>query len=64
VAYECDVVTRAYIEPVAVGDTLPEMSLFLEPNGCVNVPLEMTYQAAFAKIPRRWRDVLQATVKD
>ncbi len=58
VAYECDLVTRAYIEPIAVGDALPEMPLFLEPNGCVKVPLEATYQAAFVNMPRRWRDVL------
>jgi hypothetical protein len=58
-AYECDVVTRAYIEPIAVGDVLPDMPLFLEPNGCVQVPLEATYQTAFAVMPRRWRDELQ-----
>jgi hypothetical protein len=60
VAYECDLTTRAYIEPVAVGDVRPEMPLFLEPNGCVKVPLEATYQTAFAVMPRRWRDELQA----
>jgi hypothetical protein len=59
VAYECDVVTRAYIEPIAVGEVLPDMPLFLEPNGCVQVPLEATYQTAFAVMPRRWRDELQ-----
>ncbi len=59
VAYECDLVTRAYIEPMAVGDALPDMPLFLEPNGCVMVPLEATYQTAFAVMPRRWRDELQ-----
>ena len=58
-AYECDAVTRAYIEPAAVGDALPDMPLFLEPNGCVMVPLEATYQTAFAVMPRRWRDELQ-----
>ncbi len=58
-AYECDLITRAYIEPVAVGDVLPDMPLFLEPNGCVPVPLETTYQTAFAVMPRRWRDELQ-----
>ncbi len=58
-AYECDVVARAYIEPIAVGDLLPDMPLFLEPNGCVQVPLEATYQTAFAVMPRRWRDELQ-----
>jgi hypothetical protein len=59
VAYECDLITRAYIEPIAVGDPLPDMPLFLEPNGCVRVPLETTYQTAFAVMPRRWRDALQ-----
>ncbi len=60
-AYECDLTTRAYIEPVAVGDMLPNMPLFLVPNGCVSVPLEATYQAAFAVQPRRWRQVLEGT---
>jgi hypothetical protein len=60
VAYECESITRAFIEPVAVGDPLPDMPLFLEPNGCVKVPLEMTYQTAFAELPRRWRRVLEA----
>jgi hypothetical protein len=60
VAYECDLTTRAYIEAVAVGDPLPSMPLFLEPNGHVPVPLEATYQTAFAALPRRWRTVLEA----
>jgi len=59
VAYEGDLITRAFIEPVAVGDALSGMPLFLEPNGCVMVPLEATSQAAFAVMPRRWRDVVQ-----
>jgi hypothetical protein len=37
------------------------MPLFLEPNGCVPVPLESTYQTTFAAMPRRWRRVLEAT---
>jgi len=60
VAYESDLVTRAYVQNIAVGDALPDMELFLEPNGCVMVPLEATYTAAFDVQPRRWRDVLQA----
>ena len=59
VAYECDLTTRAYIELVAVGQPLPDMPLFLEPNGCVMVPLEATSEAAFAVMPRRWRIVLE-----
>lgn len=60
VAYECDLITRAYLEPVAVGDALPDMPLFLEPNGCVKVPLEATYQTAYDVLPRRWQRVLEA----
>jgi hypothetical protein len=60
VTYECDLMTRAYIEPVAVGDRLPDTALFLEPNGCVTVPLEATYQKAFAVMPGRWRDALES----
>jgi hypothetical protein len=58
VAYECDLITRAYIETVAVGQAIPDMPLFLEPNGCVMVPLEATYETAFAAMPRRWQIVL------
>ena len=61
VAYECDLTTRAYIEPIAVGDVLPNMPLFLEPNGCVMLPLEATYQTAYVLLPRRWQRVLEAS---
>ncbi|MBI3407024.1 MAG: DUF4058 family protein [Planctomycetes bacterium] len=61
VAYECDSATRAYIETVAVGDVLPEMPLFLRPNGCVKVPLETSYTTAFDVMPSRWRRVLEGT---
>ncbi len=59
VAYECDqFTTRASIEPIAVGQPLPDMPLFLEPNGCIMVPLEATYETAFSVLPRRWQKVL------
>ena len=58
-AYETALTVRAFVRPVAVGELLPEMPLFLEPNGCVQVPLEVTYQTAFAAMPRRWRRVLE-----
>jgi hypothetical protein len=50
---------EAYLESVAVGDEIPEMPLFLEVNGYVNVPLEGTYQAAFRGLPGYWRGVLE-----
>ena len=61
VSYECDLVLRAYVVNVAVGDVLSEMPLFLLPQGQVPLPLEATYQAAFAAVPRRWRRVLEAS---
>ncbi|MBW3597700.1 MAG: DUF4058 family protein [Planctomycetes bacterium] len=63
VAYECDRTTRAYIEPLAVGDALPEMPLFLAPGRYVEVPLEASYETAYAVLPRRWRRVLDAGTK-
>jgi hypothetical protein len=58
VAYESDLTTRAYIETLSVGQVLPDMPLFLEPEGCVSVPLEATYETAFAVMPKRWQTVL------
>jgi hypothetical protein len=59
VAYESDLIVRAHVEFAAVGAPLPDMPLILEPGGAVNVPLEATYQAAFAAVPGRWRRVLE-----
>jgi hypothetical protein len=59
VAYEAALTVRAYVRAMAVGSALPEMPLFLKPNGCVDVPLETTYQAAFAAMPVRWKRVLE-----
>ena len=58
-AYESDLGVRAYVVPVAVGDALTAMPLFLEPGQAVEVPLEGTYCAAFAAVPRRWQRVLE-----
>jgi hypothetical protein len=51
---------EAFVEPVAVGDSLPEMPLFLTPEVYVPVPLEATYQAAWECLPAFWRNVLSA----
>jgi hypothetical protein len=58
-AYDSGISLRTFVEAVAVGDALPEMPLFLEPEHGVMVPLEKTYTAAFATMPRRWRRVLE-----
>jgi hypothetical protein len=57
-SYETALTTKVYVRPVAVGDALGEMPLFLEPNACVDAPLEATYQTAFTVMPQRWRRVL------
>jgi hypothetical protein len=59
-AYDAGNALRAYVLHTAVGQALPDMPLFLEPGQAVTVPLEATYNAAFAEVPRRWRRVLEA----
>lgn len=58
VSYECGIHVQAYVDHFAVGDKLADMPLFLEPGGCVEVPLEATYRKAFNAVPKRWRDEL------
>jgi hypothetical protein len=60
VAYSVIPAKTAYVEPVAVGDTLPDMPLFLEAESYVEIPLEATYQRAYVGVPRRWREVLES----
>ena len=50
---------RAFLEPLAIGSALPDMPLFLDDDGYVNVPLEATYSAAYASMPERWRCVIE-----
>jgi Protein of unknown function (DUF4058) len=57
-SYECDGLVQAYVTYFSVGDRLPDMPLFLQAGGCVEVPLEATYKQAFAEVPGRWRDEL------
>jgi hypothetical protein len=59
VAYDAGPPKTYYEEPVAVGDVLIDMPLFLAPGWYVSVPLEATYQAAWRGVPRRYRDALE-----
>jgi hypothetical protein len=56
-------VMRGYYEPVAVGQPLPDMPLFLEYGWHVRVPLESTYAAAYRTVPVRWRRVIEGKAK-
>src|SRR5262245_42313831 len=49
---------EAFVEPVAVGDELPPLPVFLTPADYVSVPLEATYEEAFAAVPEVWQGVL------
>lgn len=48
----------AYVEPVAVGDPLPDMPLFLTGDQYVPCPLEATYQTAWEQVPAPLREPL------
>lgn len=58
-SYEAGSGIRAFVEPVAVGNELIDMPLFLARRRYVLLPLEATYRAAFEAVPRRWREVLE-----
>jgi hypothetical protein len=60
VSYSAGSSKTAYVEPLAVGDLLPVMPLFLEPDQYVAVPLESTYRTAWQSVPNRWQRVLEA----
>lgn len=48
-----------YAQPFAVGQAVPDVSLFYDPDWYVMLPLEATYAAAYAGVPRRWRRVIE-----
>lgn len=62
-SYSAGPVPEAFVEPVGVGDRLPDMPLFLTPDEYVNVPLEATYRSAWDEVPQQWRDVIANSAK-
>src|SRR5206468_115725 len=59
-SYSAGEVKTAYVEPVAVGDGLPDMPLFLEPETYVPAPLEATYQTTWGVFPAALKGLLEA----
>jgi hypothetical protein len=49
----------AYVAALGVGESLPEMPLFLTQDVYVPLPLETTYRAAYRGIPAYWRGVIE-----
>ncbi|NOX55833.1 MAG: hypothetical protein GXP27_15605 [Planctomycetes bacterium] len=58
-AYEADRRPEAHLEPLAVGQALPRMPLFLTTDLSVWTPLEETDAAAYSGLPTVIKDVLE-----
>ncbi|MDX1946391.1 MAG: DUF4058 family protein [Pirellulaceae bacterium] len=58
-SYAAGFVKRAYVEPVAVGDVLPTMPLFLSPELHIPTPLEESYMRTWSLCPPPMRELLQ-----
>jgi hypothetical protein len=50
---------EVYLEHGALRAALPDMPLFLRRDRYINLPLEPTYQTAYADMPQFWRTVLE-----
>jgi hypothetical protein len=59
-AYAASTETVAYVEPVAVGDTLPDMPIFLTSDHYIPCPLEATYQTAWERFPAPLKGPLES----
>lgn len=52
----------AYVEPIAVGDPLPPLPIFLDQDVYVPSPLESTYQTTWAKCPEPVRELVENSI--
>jgi hypothetical protein len=57
-AYRAAPTKTAYVEPVAVGDDLPGLPIFLTEDEYVPAPLEETYRASWAVFPADFKELL------
>ncbi len=58
-AYDAQPLPIAYVEPLAVGDSLPDMPIFLRPGKYVPAPLEATDQTAWTFFPAPLKRLLE-----
>ena len=54
-SYVAGTFKTAYVEPVAAGDSLPAMPLFLDTKKYIRVPLEETYEATWKACPEEFK---------
>ena len=59
-AYSAGPPITAYVEFLAVGDSLPSLPIFLQPGTYVPAPLESTYQTAWSKCPEELRELIKS----
>src|SRR5262249_23925785 len=59
VSYQVEPLLTAYVEPVAVGDRLPDMALFLDGDEHIYAPLEETYQTTWNVLPGKIRKLVE-----
>lgn len=50
-SFDSGPIPTTYAEPMAVGEVLPEMPMFLEPGVYIPAPLESSYRAAWEVFP-------------
>ncbi len=58
-AYHAIPTKTAYVEPVAVGDDLPALPIFLTEYEYILAPLEETYRASWAAYPADLKELLE-----
>ena len=58
--YSSRTTITGYVEPMAVGEELPDMPLFLSPDRYVPCPLAATYQASWEVFPRALKGPLES----
>jgi hypothetical protein len=60
-SYSAGPVKTAYVESIAVGDVLPDLPLFLDPDYYVPAPLEATYRTTWELFPAALKGLLEPT---
>ena len=58
-SYDAGPPPTAYVEPIAVGDVLPDMPIFLKPGFYVPAPLEATHQETWSRFPTPMKRLLE-----
>ena len=57
-AYSAGIPKKSFVEPVAVGDPLPDMPVFLDSATYILAPLEPTYLATWETCPQPLRELI------